>query len=635
MKAAGILFVTDANHALFLRRSSFAADCPGCWDFPGGGQEGEETAEETALRETKEEIGFVPEGVRTAHTHTIGSASSLGVAGTGAPPDGLPGQGGVPAATPVATAVDFTTFLQRVETEFLPTLNDEHDGWAWAPISSPPAPLHPGCQIAIDRLAMNELGVARAIAAGQLSSPQRYENVWLFAIRITGTDVAFRDKHDEFVVRKPEFYLNDEFLARCNGLPVIFKHPAKRILDSKEFSNRIVGTVFLPYIAGDEVWAVAKIFVDDVAWMMKEKGLSTSPGVNFADFGVNAKLKLEDGSKVLIEGDPSLFDHVAICELGVWDKGGEPQGIRSEAREDSAMPDEKKIEEKAKDDATRKDDLADLKKDEGKKSDAKADEKGDEKKEEKEKEREDADAGKPLDKMLSRIADSVKSLADNVMGLGKRMDAMETRDDAARKDAEGKEEAKNLIADKAKKDARKDADDKEEKKEEKKEEEKAKADSVSRDDLDRVRAMIPKDLNDSDYNAMSDAQARSDSVFADFGKHAPRPLQGETVPVYERRCVRMLKEYSPTWRAAEVTTAFADEASFSIVRDQVYREASATAHSPINVPPGQLRMIEKRRDGHIIREFVGDPRTWMDPMAGQVQLRGTGSWSTPGTQRSN
>jgi 8-oxo-dGTP pyrophosphatase MutT (NUDIX family) len=642
IKAAGILFLTDQNHALFLRRSPMALDFAGHWDFPGGAQEGDEDAEETALREAREEIGAIPAGVQVPHTRTKGSASILpGVAGVGAPPV-LPVPDGAPAAAP-ANDVDYMTFLQRVGEQFIPKLSKEHDGWAWAPVDSPPQPLHPGCAIALERLAMDELGVARAIAAGRLVSPQRYENVWLFAIRITGTDVAFRDKIDEYVVRKPEHYLNDEFLARCNGLPVIFKHPKKSILDSDEFSNRIVGTVFLPYIAGDEVWAVAKIYVDAVAQMMREGDLSTSPSVNFADFSVNAKLKLEDGSKVLIEGKPSLFDHVAICELGVWDKGGEPQGIRSEAREDSAMADEDKkaVEDKAKDDAAKKDafpeDLekgkADAKRDDAKRAD------DDKDKNKKEEPRGDADAGHALDKTLSHIADSMKSLADNVAGLGKRMDAVEERekgrddkkrDDAKRKDAdepEKKDEPKELAAaDKSKKDAKRDD---------------AKRDDTKRDDsvdfqaqLDRVKAMIPKDMNDQDYNAMADAQARADEVFADFGKHAPRPLQGETVGGYERRCVRMLKEHSPTWKAAEVTSAFADEASFGIVRDQVYREARATAHSPVNIPAGELRMIEKRRDGHIIREFVGDPRSWMNPLAGATQLRAEGGWiGLPGNPR--
>jgi len=159
-------------------------------------------------------------------------------------------------------------------------------------------------------------------------------------------------------------------------------------------------------------------------------------------------------------------------------------------------------------------------------------------------------------------------------------------------------------------------------------EEKAKADSADiRKRLDEVASMIPKDTNDADYHAMTDAQARADEVFSDFGMRAPRPQKGETPSLYERRCVRMLKEHSPTWKGADVgSKAFADDTSFAIVRDQVYREAKQTAMNPVNVPIGQLRMIEKKRDGHTIREFVGDPRSWMDPMAGATQLRGTGSF---------
>lgn len=650
-KAAGIMFLAKGNRALFLRRTGSAPDCAGCWDFPGGVREGDETAEETALREAREEIGAVPAGARVQHTRTLSSTLATGVAGAGAPNVAIPVPAGAPAATPSPSIVpapdmppdvDFTTFLQRVGNEFVPDLGDEaeHDGFAWAPVDSPPEPLHPGCRVAIARLSMDELGVARAISTGQLVSPQRYENVWLFAIRITGTDVAFRDKVDEYVVRKPELYLTPEFLARCNGLPVIFKHPKKALLNSEEFSNRIVGTVFLPYVAGNEVWAVVKIYVDEVARMMMEGDLSTSPGVNFADFSVNAKLKLEDGSKVLIEGKPSLLDHVAICELGVWDKGGEPQGIRSEAREDSAMAD--KDDEKPKVDAAKKDEFPeDLKDKKDAKADASKKDDGDKDKDAKT----DADAGHSL---MKTIADAVKGIADSVMGLGKRMDAVEERErddkkrsDAKRKDADEpgdkKGEPEETAADKAKKDAaRKDEEEKE----------KAKADATAaaaaaagskdfQDQLDRVRAMIPKDIGDADYHAMSDAQARADEVFADFGKHAPRPLQGESVGAYERRCVRMLKEHSPTWKATEVTTAFADDAAFGIVRDQVYREAKVTALSPVHVPQGQLRMIEKRRDGHIIREFVGEPRTWMDPMAGATQLRGTGAWNTPNGARSS
>ncbi len=627
-KAAGIMFVASSTgNALFLKRGITAPDFPGSWDFPGGGREEGEDAEACAIRETREEVGFLPDGLRTFHTRTKGSAPK-GVAGIGASPI-LPVSEGAPAV-PAPDAVrlpdvDFTTFLQTVDEEFTPVLNDEHDGFAWAPLNAPPQPIHPGCQIALDRITLNELGVARAIADGRLISPQRYENMYLFAIRITGTDVAFRSKAEEFVVRPPEIYLNSEFLQRCNGLPVIFKHPKKSLLNSEEFSDRVVGTVFLPYIAGDEVWAVVKIYVDDVARMMADGDLSTSPGVNFADWSVNRKmtLHLRDGTKekVLVEGDPSLLDHVALCELGVWDKGEAPSGVRSESREDSQMneaeikakKDAEEAEQKAKDDAARKDSEEKAKKDAEEKAKADAEEK-----ERQDKAKSDADG-----EFKKMVADSIKSVADAVAGMGKRLDAFEM-DRGGRKDSEEEKEKERKDAEeKAKKDA--------EEKAKQDAEEKAKADAAAastaeglRKRIDEVALMIPKDMNDVDYHSLVDCQARADSVFADFGLAAPRPQQGETPGIYERRCVRMLKEHSPTWKGAAVDNAFADDASFQIVRDQVYREAKATANNPVNVPAGKLLERSRQEGGHTIKTFVGQPRDWMDPLAGATQLRGTG-----------
>jgi 8-oxo-dGTP pyrophosphatase MutT (NUDIX family) len=621
MKGAGILFISGMGNGLFLKRAP-KADYPGCWGFPGGGREGDETPEQTALRECREEIGFVPEGTRTIHTRSAslpsGSATGVGVSTAG--PALLPVSTGPAVAMP--PDVDFTTFVQNVTNEFTPELNDEHDGWAWAPIDSPPEPLHPGCRIALDRLSMNELGVARAIADGRLTSPQQYENMWLFAIRISGSDIAFRPKNGEFVHRSPDYWLTDEALARCNGMPVIFKHPEKApLLNSEEFSNRVVGTVFLPYVAGTEVWAIVKIYIDEVAQMMGSGEFSTSPGVNFQDFSVNRKLTmhLEDGSKVKVlrEGDPSLFDHVAICELGVWDKGGEPSGIRSESREDSMTPEE---------DAKAKKDAEDKVKADAAEAEAKA------KKDAEDKAQADADVGMKLDKVLSHL-DGANMKLD---AFGKRLDAVEAMTDAAKKDGDPEsEEAKRVAADKAKKDA----DEKAEKEKEAKAaedkakkdaEEKAKADAADvRKRIDEVAAMIPKSVGDADYHALTDAQARADEIYSAFGKYAPRPQSGQTVPLYERMVVRDLKQYSPRWSKADVTTAFADDVSFGEVRDQVFADALATAHSPATAPDGGMRMITKRGGGHEIHEFVGDSRSWMYPFSGSVRQYAQGQFKTP------
>lgn len=324
--AAGILFLAPDNTALFLRRGN-GSDHPNEWCCPGGHIEGEETAAEAAIRETLEEAGQeVKEVDLRPWTRTVAPAeTSVDQVALAVP--ALEGE--LPAPS---NDVDFTTFLVRVGGQFTPTLCDEHDGFAWAPVTAPPLPLHPGVQVALDRLAMDELGVARAMAAGRLTSPQRYENVWLFAIRITGTGASYRHARKEFVWRDPSIYLNDDFLARCAGLSVIWEHPEKSLLSHKEFGERAIGSVMLPYLRADkpdEVWGIAKIYDEEAALEMRQDQMSTSPAVNFADPTENDRIKLEDGSVMLIEGKPSLLDHIAICPAGVWDKGGDPTGVES------------------------------------------------------------------------------------------------------------------------------------------------------------------------------------------------------------------------------------------------------------------------------------------------------------------
>lgn len=118
-KAAGILFITDDGQALLLKRGD-GSDYPGAWCFPGGTTEGGETPEETAERETIEELGFLPEGKRILLTRQIS-----------------------------AEGVDYTTFIQRVKKPFVPKLNGEHDAFMWGDPEkilgeSLPAPLPPG-----------------------------------------------------------------------------------------------------------------------------------------------------------------------------------------------------------------------------------------------------------------------------------------------------------------------------------------------------------------------------------------------------------------------------------------------------------------------------------------------------------
>ena len=300
IKASGILIV-HAGKILLVRRSD-AGDHPGTWCVPGGKIENAETALEAAIRETFEETGIeVPAEALVEWTRAIGEDE-----------------------------VDFTTFVASVAEEQTVTLSDESSDYGWFALNALPEPLHYGMAIIIERFSMDELDIAQAMSKGRLASPSVYQNLAMFNIRITGTGLSYRIDHDEYVWRDPSLYVNDRFLKRCSGLIVIWEHPEGVIVDSTEFSKRIVGTVFLPHVPADkpdEVWAVVKLYDDAAIQRLVSYPYSTSPSVKLRKTN-NATRDL-NGETLLIEGTPALLDHIALCEHGVWDKGGPPDGVES------------------------------------------------------------------------------------------------------------------------------------------------------------------------------------------------------------------------------------------------------------------------------------------------------------------
>lgn len=605
--AAGILFLTPDKQVLFLQRGP-GGDHAGEWCFPGGGIEEGESPLECAKRETEEETGHMPDVpcIEIARRRRDG--------------------------------VDFTTYLCRITTPYIPTLNDESVGYAWAPADRPPEPLHPGCRIALARLDMDELSIARAMRDGELTSPQHYENIALFALRVTGTKTSYRKKLDEYVYRPPEHYITQDFLDRCNGLTVVWEHPKTNVLDSREFAERVVGSIVLPYIVGEEVWGIAKIYDATAAELMEREQLSTSPAVVFRDPAVNSKLELEDGSTLLIEGKPSLLDHLAICEKGVWDKGGEPSGVKTDIRGDTDVAE--KSEEEKKADAAKADKAkADAEKTEREKMDAAK-----------------ADATKRADEKLDKMLTHLDSIQKHCDSLTSRMDAWEEKEkaksdaakaDATKTDAEKEEEKKRMDAaakaDAAKKDAAKtDAEKEEEKKkadaeeakakevaadkakkdaeeEEKKKADAAKADAARADGLAEIRADLKK-LNDKltprtddEQSKFADAQARADLVYSGFGMRAPRPLDGESILGYRRRLLSQVKPHSKTWKDVDIN-AIQDSGAFGIMETQVFADAEFAALHPADLTAGQLREIRKEDvTGRMISTFVG-PRTFIAGM---------------------
>ncbi|HBE5554436.1 TPA: DUF2213 domain-containing protein [Escherichia coli] len=180
-------------------------------------------------------------------------------------------------------------------------------------------------------MSLTELEVAERIRDGTVPSPVKFSNMWLVNLRITGTGLAYRAGLKEHVWRDPKLYLNEEFLRRCNGLPVIANHPDDAVLTEEDFKLRIVGSVMLPYIRGDEVWAVCRVYLQSIVEEITEGDVSTSPSVVFNSTSGNVEVQ-EGDTNFLIEGVPFLVDHIALVtkahgSLGVWDKDRIPAGV--------------------------------------------------------------------------------------------------------------------------------------------------------------------------------------------------------------------------------------------------------------------------------------------------------------------
>jgi hypothetical protein len=174
---------------------------------------------------------------------------------------------------------------------------------------------------------MKDLQVVQAIADGSLPSPQRFGNSWYWAIRISGVGCAWRESIQEFCWREPAVWLTPEMCARAASIPVLVDHPASGTLSSQEFAARCVGMTTYAYIKGDELWAIARILDRGANEILLDGAYEdTSPAVTFEP-GTGARLDI-DGKVLLVEPDPMLLDHIALCAKGVWTRESDP-GVES------------------------------------------------------------------------------------------------------------------------------------------------------------------------------------------------------------------------------------------------------------------------------------------------------------------
>ena len=112
-QAAGVFFYSKSTRRyLYLLRSDQRSPT---WSIPGGGIETDEALFEGVSRECKEEMDFCIDDLKL-----------------------------IPIQKFVNNSFTYHTFFCEVENEFIPTLNDEHIGYAWVCEGQYPKPLHPG-----------------------------------------------------------------------------------------------------------------------------------------------------------------------------------------------------------------------------------------------------------------------------------------------------------------------------------------------------------------------------------------------------------------------------------------------------------------------------------------------------------
>ena len=113
-ESAGVFFYSkQTQRFLYLLRTD--AKNPGNWGIPGGKIDKGETLLEGIIRECEEEIGHYPSDAKL-----------------------------VPIQKFINHSFTYHTFFCQLADEFIPTLNEEHCGYAWVGEVQYPKPLHPG-----------------------------------------------------------------------------------------------------------------------------------------------------------------------------------------------------------------------------------------------------------------------------------------------------------------------------------------------------------------------------------------------------------------------------------------------------------------------------------------------------------
>src|SRR5210317_1878356 len=113
--SGALFYARKTNRILLIQKAE--GKHKNTWGLVGGTNEDGETPWQGLQREIQEEIGALPEIVKTLPLETFVSNDNK---------------------------FNFHTYLCVIDSEFVPTLSEEHKGWAWCTIEHCPKPLHQG-----------------------------------------------------------------------------------------------------------------------------------------------------------------------------------------------------------------------------------------------------------------------------------------------------------------------------------------------------------------------------------------------------------------------------------------------------------------------------------------------------------
>ena len=119
--SGGLFLAKDTKRFLFLLRTQ--GKTAGTWGLVGGKQEPNDHTPYNALqREISEEVGKTPTIKKTIPLELFISNDQQ---------------------------FQYNTYVLLVEKEFIPTLNEEHAGYAWCDLNAWPKPLHQGVKTSL------------------------------------------------------------------------------------------------------------------------------------------------------------------------------------------------------------------------------------------------------------------------------------------------------------------------------------------------------------------------------------------------------------------------------------------------------------------------------------------------------